>query len=439
MSVLTHAVPCTAAPSHRTRHHRVRPALALDGSEVRALTGLRIVAAAWVLVFHLQHTPGDPYARFWEPLRAIAAAGAFGVDLFFVLSGFVIAYTYLDRLGRMRGTGERVRASVSFLWARVARIWPVYLLVTVGFGLVLAAGVGIDPAVGIPFRSVSPTQDLQSWAAQAFGVQQWLAPSCDGCSFVASGWSVSAEWLAYACFPVLVLALWRAGRLPGPALAGLAVLAMTPLAVLVASHGDLYFRWAWLVRIGGGFLAGALGYLAVRRVPRTRLVGRLAGVVAAACLVAVPAVLLWGGTSAGIVVILFPVLIAALALSDGRLAGLLSAPWPVHGGRISYSLYLVHLPVFEMFWAGAARAGSLAPGLPGATWLAPHAVLLAVLLAHLLFRYVEEPARRWLRRLDPVRRRGRRVSTLTGAATTQAWLTSAATTSSGTSSTGWST
>src|SRR3712207_8097841 len=67
--------------------------------EIRSLTGLRIVAAAWVVCFHFSFTPGDTWTRFWEPLRPLVASGGLGVDLFFVLSGFVITLTYLDQLG----------------------------------------------------------------------------------------------------------------------------------------------------------------------------------------------------------------------------------------------------------------------------------------------------------------------------------------------------
>lgn len=97
-----------------------------------------------------------------------------------------------------------------------------------------------------------------------------------------------------------------------------------------------------------------------------------------------------------------------------------ATPGGPNGRRISYSLYLIHIPVFEVFWTMTAHTSSLAAGLPDAGWLAPHAVLVSVLLAHLLFRYVEEPARAWLRQRDLARwAASHRVSMLSGPATSR--------------------
>jgi hypothetical protein len=107
----------------------------------------------------------------------------------------------------------------------------------------------------------------------------------------------------------------------------------------------------------------------------------------------------------GAVILLFPLLVAALAVADRGPAALLSTPALVYGGRLSYGLYLVHIPLFEVYWLAMRRFA----------WLAPHTalahvvggfVLLATLgVAALTYHLVEEPSRRRLRTLTPAMER----------------------------------
>src|SRR3712207_8300439 len=50
--------------------------------EIRSLTGLRIVAAAWVVCYHFSSAPGDSWSRYWEPVLPLVRSGTLGVDLF---------------------------------------------------------------------------------------------------------------------------------------------------------------------------------------------------------------------------------------------------------------------------------------------------------------------------------------------------------------------
>jgi len=125
--------------------------------EIGQLTGLRFVAAAWVLIHHVSFVPVDTYAPYLAPLAPIAAAGPLGVDLFFVLSGFVLARAYLDRWAG----ALRPRQLTAFLGARIARIWPLYAVVTVAFGLwcLARARGGQDDVVSWQ----APQPDLGPW------------------------------------------------------------------------------------------------------------------------------------------------------------------------------------------------------------------------------------------------------------------------------------
>jgi peptidoglycan/LPS O-acetylase OafA/YrhL len=384
------------------------PAVPLDAArgEIRALTGLRFFAALYVIAFHFQFTRGDAYARILEPFQPLIESGALGVDLFFVLSGFVIAHVY----ARTLGPGPRARAVGSFLWARFSRIWPVYALVTIGFGLWLLVRAHFDKDGIITVQALQPSLGWRSWVAQLLMVQLWNRPVFHGASFSGPSWSISAEWLAYVAFPVLILFAWRLrhGR-PG-ILAFLALIPLLPQVWIAALPADPPFMWA--MRIAGGFSSGVLIWLAVRRIPPSPRVSRVAAGIAVAALVEIGLVLGWSSAVGisldrngvrGLAIFAFPVLIGALALSDRGPAAALSHPWAVHGGRISYSLYLIHLPIFELYWTAMANIPAFAPGTALAAFLSPHVLLLPLVAAHILWRFVEEPARRWLRTRDPFR------------------------------------
>lgn len=374
--------------------------------EIRSLTGLRIVAAMWVVAFHFSFTPGDTYTRYWAPFRPIVQDGALGVDLFYVLSGFVITLTYVEAIGRRPSWQGTAR----FYWARLSRVWPVYAVVTSLYGVWLVWKASWAPGGLLVWQNVQPQVDVPHWIEQLAMVQLWHRPFFDGSSWVGPAWSVSAEWAAYAAFPLLALLLWRLRNARPVVNGSLAVLCMVPLAYQCWHTGNPYYPWSWVARIAGGFLAGAATCLAVRRIPRTPRVERAAAAAAVLVVAEMLVAMGWGwwrghgrDEYGGVLVVLFPVLVGALALSTRGISRVLASAPLVHGGRISYSLYLVHVPLLEIFWTGMQSTARLAPGSALGEALVPQLPLVALLLAHLAYRFVEEPARRWLRGSGPGR------------------------------------
>ncbi|HEY6576832.1 MAG TPA: acyltransferase family protein, partial [Mycobacterium sp.] len=96
----------------------------MRSGEIKALSGLRIVAALWVVLFHFRPLLEQAAPGFRSALAPVLNCGAQGVDLFFILSGFVLTWNYLDKMGESWST----RATLHFLWLRLARVWPVYLV-----------------------------------------------------------------------------------------------------------------------------------------------------------------------------------------------------------------------------------------------------------------------------------------------------------------------
>jgi peptidoglycan/LPS O-acetylase OafA/YrhL len=373
-------------------------------AEFRTLTGLRVVAAAWVVLFHFHFTALDGVGTATALLGPLVTAGALGVDLFFVLSGFVIAHSYLDRLG----PALRLRPTARFVWARVCRIWPAYVVVFHLFGIWLVARLVLGHDEQIAFQAVQPVVGIGEYLQQLVLVQLWDSSFFDGSSWVGPTWSISAEWLAYLLFPLGALVFHRLRDLPAALLGAGSLALMTPMAWAYLLTGSPYHPWSWAVRVLCGFGAGVLAQLVVRKLnaagrPSER-VRRSASALGAALPLVVAAGLLGGELigpgRGGAVLVLFPVLVAALAMADRGPAMWLATPAAVRGGRLSYSLYLVHIPMFEVFWVAQERV----PQVLGRSTTLGHAVGLAVLLATvpvagLVHRLVEEPSRIRLGRL----------------------------------------
>ena len=371
-----HARPARAAPS-------------LGSGEIRSLTGLRGIAAVLVMLYHLAPSaPGAPAGR-------LLAHGYLWVDLFFILSGFVLAYAQAGSL-RERCTPQRY---ATFLLSRIARIYPLYALVTLGSAALLLA------------RPVHPGEPLLGQLVlNLLMVQSWgVAASLEG-----AAWSVSTEWCAYLLFPLLlgltVLSSRRDAWLTG-------LLAAVTLAILARSAGpfgfagqarsgplDLYSAAspAPLLRCLAEFSLGLLAFRCAAWLALTRAVGwsGSGALVVAALLLAA---LCRPGLDLAVVA-LFVLLIIALAQRRGALSEALGSIVPVRLGRWSYSIYLLHGKFGHL--AGTLRGllARRAPSLPAslASLAAASAVALAVIgCSALCHAAVEQPLRRLVLRSQP--------------------------------------
>jgi peptidoglycan/LPS O-acetylase OafA/YrhL len=370
--------------------------------EIKALTGLRIIAAVWVVLFHFRPLLWEATPDFSSALAPVLNCGAQGVDLFFILSGFVLTWNYLDRMG----PSWSARATVHFLWLRLARVWPVYL-VTLHLAL---AWVIFTLNVG----HVHPQDDIQltatSYVRQLLMVQLWFEPFFDGSSWDGPAWSISAEWLAYLLFGLLVLVIFRMTRATrARSLLLLAIVASLPPVLLLLATGQFYTPWSWLPRIVTQFAAGALACAAVRKLRLSDRARRGAGYGALALVaIIVGALYLLDAhplttvsDSSGLVDVLFTPLVVTLTIGAGSLPRLLSTRLMVYGGQISFGLYMVH-ELVHTSWNWAAAQFELTLRGDAGRWMVLGVVAITVLGAIVLFHGVEEPARRWMRRMIDV-------------------------------------
>ena len=369
----------------------------MRSQHIRALTGVRFFAALWVVVYHCtRHNAillANNHPEIRELTHPITSAGVRGVDLFFMLSGFVLALNYMDRLG---GRLE-VRPTLRFLWLRLARIWPLYMLVIVGAGLLRLIRHDLWDSAGT--NPITWTNLLR----QALMVQQWFPPERGHRSWVGPAWSLSAEWLAYLMFPVLILLVARFHRrMRTRTLLVLAGVTMAPLVVGMAMRGNAGGN-VWLLRILCEFTTGMLLCAAASRLRLTPRVRRVAGVGAwlsvAAVIVWLYAVRLLDGEFwlSASVVVLFAPLIFLLAIGTGSLHNVLASRALVLGGGLSYALYLVHSPMLNLFRDVTEFTGVFYLEPLMRVYAELMLIPVMVLVAYFLYRYFEEPVRKLMR------------------------------------------
>lgn len=290
------------------------------------------------------------------------------VDMFFVLSGFVLAHAYDGKFA----AGMSVAA---FLKARIARLYPIYLV-----GLVLGL-------VSVAFsNSLSPARALLSFFFGLFGLP---SPPMErlGVLFPLNGpfWSLFFEfWVANLMFALF----WR--RLHGRPLVALILGSAAVLAFLGLHFGGLDFGWTWhqlpggLVRVCYSFFAGvALSRFHARQAHHS-------AVPSWACLLVFAAVMLpplQGGIKApyevAIVLLVFPALIYFGAGAIERRPRIGKAL-----GDASYAIYAVHRPLLTILLWPSTLVFSLQTRPPRALHYAVEVALIVVigLLAWLINR-----------------------------------------------------
>ncbi|MDB5431172.1 MAG: acyltransferase [Caulobacter sp.] len=360
-----------------------------DAANIRPLTSLRFFAAMWVVLFHYW-----PDLAGVGPETGLVAKGYLGVELFFVLSGFILCHVYLASAeeGRFRYG--------AFLWNRLARVYPLHLFTLAG---VIALGVAATLA------GLSINANILDWASLPANLtltQAWgLAPQA---AFNHPSWSISAEWFAYLSFPAFAWAAIRLKNRPwlgvGLALALIAVL--YPLFERLAGYSltEATIRWGAL-RIVPCFALGCAmhglwrsGALANRTV--TLLGASISGVAIAATA--------FFGASDALAVAGFGGLIASLASLSNTGSTFGSQPIFVYLGEISYSIYMICVPWKILFVNTAAKWLNLSDErLPLYVWLI---FLVSVIpLAAASYHLVESPMRSQMK-LWAKARQGRRMA-----------------------------
>jgi len=364
---------------------------------VPQLDGLRFLAFFLVFTHHLPAT-----APFFEPgtfLHGASATfrviGSFGVDLFLVLSGFLITTLLVlehHREGRV--------SLKDFYLRRTLRIWPLYY-----FALLL--GFLVLPLFGLMQAPIGTAQYSQMVALHLFPFVTFLGNYSIGLLgyppswMLGHLWTISLEEQFYLLWPVLFFFLFARGKVLAVTLGLLLVFTVVSRGYFVLSPFPHPFVWtAFLTRLDPFILGSALGILrvAVPADPRWGLpkvavgVGLVLAVTLAPPYQAQTGHVLWQylAVAAGFCLIL------DAAVSGGLVGRALAVRPLVEAGKLCYGLYVYHHIVIGV--SEQAVSGLLGPGLQSAwggwlTWLTQFCIALAAtgLLAYVSYHALERP------------------------------------------------
>jgi peptidoglycan/LPS O-acetylase OafA/YrhL len=359
-----------------------------------SLTGLRFVLAAWIAYFHV----GLMFDSTGFGALPLLELGMTRVDVFFVLSGFVLAHVYWAR------EGAKFRFA-DFMVARISRLYPLFLLSLALIGAYLVAGAAIG-------QGVEPGRySIRDLVANLFMLQSFGLTSGGDWNFPA--WAISAEFAGYFAFPLFLLVAAKLRSRP---------LVFLGLAIAVLGAADLLHRGLTGSGLNTatqdwGALRGAMvifvGVAARAAFDNFRVAIPVAGLVAlAGALFAVFAAIQGLGVPfVAVGAVGFILGLARIDAAGGRTP--LGAPVMRRLGAWSYAIFILHAPAFVILAKGLEVVGV---EFTVNAWTAALLVAALTIPAALVHYLVEEPSRKAIR--NAWRRRPRRSAVRTVAAAT---------------------
>lgn len=368
----------------------------------QALDSFRGLLALAVVVYHAHAVDTFTELRFFRNAD-------YFVDFFFVLSGFVVCFSYGLRLH----TWQQVR---DFAVTRTLRLYPLHL-VMLAVALAIECAKVLGEAHGLSFGSHSfkGPRAVSEILPNLFLLQSWW-PGFEPLSFNYPAWSISIEYYTYLLFAVI---LWRLPRQTRALFAVIAVLAMVLLTV------DSVLLTTQALQGLSCFFAGAVTYQLYHALRDVRLSQRLGLLLEVGILSVI--VLLLGMVNTppkAVMALLFCLAVLVFAFEAGSCSTLLGRRPFRRLGKLSYSIYLTHATLLVLSYLVLKALGNMAgivllADLPETDsgvlkrYIATGSLLLnnALLVGQLLgvlmvstltYRYVELPAiaagKRWLKR-----------------------------------------
>lgn len=356
----------------------------MSRKHIKSLTGIRGFAALWVFLHHITtQYPFENSLPAW--LKSFADKGWLGVDLFFVLSGFIISYVHQNDFNK----GITYDSCKRFIILRFARVYPVHFATTIALIPIYLLSVQFFNYYS-PVDAFSIPKLLYSLSlTNGLGITNsvgWNSPS----------WSVGSEAFAYLLFPILTFFILRYRiSIITNFIACIIIFAITTTIGWHLSDGQRYFS-SWemnLLRITSEFLIGCFLFNIFKQDIKLKL-----WILADISFIGIMILTIFNIPSCYdmLFIIAFGCLILGLSEDKGLLANILQKKSSIYLGEISYSIYLCHGIVFMVLNALLQKILDV-----NIVWHYVIAAFLYVLVtwasSHIVYSYIEVKARNYLK------------------------------------------
>lgn len=358
------------------------------------LTPLRGIAALLVVTFHFVCV----FEHFIDPKSSMFFAKCYlMVDLFFIMSGFIIYHVYGGIFKQSINKSDWLK----YMRARIARIYPLHIItlfvcvILFQFSPVFIPGV--DDPKGIP---------VNIFMLQSFGVLPIF-------TFNVPAWSVSAEFFAYLLFPIIALGIQKRKLLFIPMILLLITCTYYILAfklshahdAIVIPNLDITYDYGYL-RGAAGFFLGVLFY----QFYQNKYLYFLRKDFVVIALILLTCWALHANWVDLILIPLFAFLILSLAYNSGKIKNQFNKKWMQWLGDVSFSVYMIHVPLMFLMtdmlpYVGITYTGLGSVHLPrweAGLWCASF-LGVTLFISGYSYKFIEKPMRKLINeKMNPV-------------------------------------
>lgn len=383
--------------------------------KINGLTGIRAIAALWVLFYHsttvffLPQPFLNTLLDSMDPrVPALASYGFLGVDIFFMLSGFVMSYTYYTHFSKITSVNHWLRNYAHYIIFRLARIYPALLFVFFAGSVLVFTNLTILPSPHLKHFSVFlqslPTVLTLTYTILLTNIDAFLNAYW---SFNSPLWTVSVEWASYIAFPIAVLltATLRKRELLMIAVFLLVILQLyiyiDPPKPELSSVSFFIFGLHALTRICADFFLGYAGFRIFQEIKPLNNPCYIDFII----LITIMLIIIlidYFHTIETLIIALLGVFIFCVALNPPITNKLLANRTMIYLGEISYSVYLVHFIILQLVLKFILTHHLFIYLQQAWYWkVAAFSVFLfsVFVVSVLLYHGVEKPARRVMRKL----------------------------------------